>query len=383
MQNRVQFSVASGNIGHAPYAFMWGEKSGLNEKGEQFLSTYREFEKFLKADGNPQVAKVLGGFMVKNMVMSGEYRKYSSSPARETMINKVTQALFASRKNCIVAFQEVGPESLKLVTPENSTVQHSAMFQLALPPADAVLESALERGNAVVCSQSEQLTTIGSFGVSYAKPSKEGDKKQTREASCSMSEIKTENETDSAKVCVASVHISGYDSRGYQLAAEPENETAQAKADRFKRLEGFKAGYEQGQTETKFYCEQVEKQARERGADVLVIVGDTNSCGITDDRVQTAGLKSRKSVFTELGFQEDDSATEGTRFDPSNPKYTPRRLDRVFFKPLTNKWKLSSFSTRVQQPPAPFVLTELSDHAIYVVGDIVLEKNSEQVKNKL
>lgn len=132
--------------------------------------------------------------------------------------------------------------------------------------------------------------------------------------------------------------------------------------------------YEGGQTELAYYLQEAEIIARKWNVDELIIVGDTNSCGITDDNVAKVGLKTRKSIFTEKGFEESSTAVEPTTFKPEDKKFVPRRLDRVFTKSLTNKWQVLDFNTRIQHPPSHIKMEDLSDHALFVVGDITLSK---------
>lgn len=142
----------------------------------------------------------LGANTVKQLVLSGEYLKYSTSPHRELNIQRVVSSLFSKRPNCIIGFQEVGPNSLNLIRPENGQICNSAMFDLSLKTdAEKNLEEILKRGNAIMSSDNNRC--VGSFTVEFDRSNDQ--KNQTRRAACSLFDI--ENNSSIARVCVCSV----------------------------------------------------------------------------------------------------------------------------------------------------------------------------------
>lgn len=58
--NTIPFSVATGNIGHSPYMFMWGNPCGLNHDGLKFIETLQAQMNALKTEKKFDEAKALG-----------------------------------------------------------------------------------------------------------------------------------------------------------------------------------------------------------------------------------------------------------------------------------------------------------------------------------
>lgn len=148
-----------------------------------------------------------------------------------------------------------------------------------------------------------------------------------------------------------------------------------------KALDSFLASYKELQEKELFkYAVEAETRALQFNADIVVLAGDFNQCGNTNDHVGTVGLVPHKVFLERLGFFEDETAREPTTFDPAKPDHIPRRLDRVFFKVISDKWRVTGVNTRIVHPPATsWRLESLSDHALFVTADfqVVKTQNSK------
>lgn len=103
MSDQLRFSVATGNVLHGPYGFMWNNACALNDKGKEFMSKLQNTMDLLNSAGKTQEARTLGAETVKKMVASGEYKEYSSSPDREAMIKQtMTDLIKSGRSNLVV-----------------------------------------------------------------------------------------------------------------------------------------------------------------------------------------------------------------------------------------------------------------------------------------
>lgn len=223
---------------------------------------------------------------------------------------------------------------------------------------------------------------IGNFSVPFENID-EG-KQQTRYGVCQMFQVGK----DGPKLAVCSVQIGGYDSTAV-LLTQPNNLEGldeKTKETNQKRHEGFLKKYETGQQELNRYLNGdavnnisgLEQQARERGADVIVIGGDFNQDLDHGDYVDTVGLESRKRVMTKNGYVESDNEKETTTTLPDwllKKGRKQRRIDGNFIKFLTNEWKLREFDTHLfdyngQEP------TTFSDHK-FVTSRFVFERNCQ------
>jgi hypothetical protein len=371
-----KFNVATWNLLSAPYGFLWGNHCALNSAGKEFINNLQQQMDKLKAEGKSKEAGALGAKTVKDLLKSGDWTKYSSSPQRETRMSEILRNLSSQPTPFVLGVQEAAPSALRLLGSDFALVGTNAMFDLSLSEADKTLEPILTRGNAILHSKTP--TSVGQFSVNYTRTT--DDKTQTRYATCQVFDVgpsdSTANINDSARVCVCSVHITGYDSRGYQKALVPDNESPEQKKVREASLEKFELSYEEGQKELEFYAQQIESEALKRGSDVVVMLGDFNQCGKTKDNVWQVPLKARDDILYDRNWRENDNAVsnETTTYDPRNPKHVSRRLDRIFFKNLSARFALRSMNTYI--PVVGHKLEDLSDHAL-VMSEISLVLNSK------
>lgn len=373
-----KLNVATWNLLSAPYGFLWGNHCALNEPGKQFINNLQQQMDKLKAEGKAREAGALGANTVKDLLKSGDWTKYSSSPQRETRMREILKKLSAQATPFVLGVQEAAPSALKLLSSDVTHLGTNALFDLSLGESDKVLEPILTRGNAILHSKGP--VAVGQFSVNYTRATDE--KTQTRYATCQVFDISPSaanfdaqnGSGNEARVCVCSVHITGYDSRGYQKSVVPDNESPEQKKIREAGLNKFKASYEEGQNELAFYAQEIEPEARKRGADLVVMVGDFNQCGNTQDNVGKVPMKARETILLERGWLEAQNVGEPTTYDPRNPKHVSRRLDRIFLKSLTSRYALKHFNTYV--PSVGERLDELSDHAL-VMSEISLVLNSK------
>lgn len=350
-----KFSVFTGNIGHSPYMFMWGNPCGLNAEGKIFKDNLQRKMDELKASGDVKGSVALGKKSVIDAVLSGEWVKYSSSPQREEKIGITVNSLLKDRLwPCFFTLQELGLQSVSPIVPANSSLHHD-LFTLSLPETEKALEKVVERGNAVF-STSSKSKVLSTFTIEYDKPGT-SEKKQTRRVPCYVVELET-----GLRITVCSVHLSGYNSRAY-LEKDPI------------QRQRFQDTYTEIQRELDIYANMAEEESKKFNSDIIILSGDFNQCGNTDDYIEQLNLVSHKRFLYKKGFMEDDTANETTTFDPSNTKHVSRRLDRIFYKSVPgSSWAVKQLVTKIQLPPDNIQISSLSDHALFVEGNFTAEK---------
>jgi len=201
----LKFSVATGNVGLPQYLFLWGNSQGLNLEGKRvFVEVAAKQKELGGAEG-----RKYGADFVKKHLLDGTWTQWSSSPQREHSIAETLKALFLTRPNTIVGFQEVSNESMKNMLPENAHIGGTSMFDLVLKNETPELAKLVTRGNATMYTKNDNITQLAFFPVEYHR-SVDG-KDQVRRASFSVLEIKTdptslnsEDQREKAIVCVGS-----------------------------------------------------------------------------------------------------------------------------------------------------------------------------------